>query len=325
MRAPAWANAPSWRWCGLAVVRPGGGGAAPLCLDDAPSRLGAAALWAPGQSPSFGAGPAARPYVAVEPLRGAAQDASSAASRLHIRTVASRPCVVPAWVFAFIRPARLSVWPARLPVWPARLSVWPARLSVWTYRCSTRRLGRRRATVRPTWTPRVAAWTPRAAAWTPRVAAWTRRVAAWTPRVAAWTRGAAACGTWDCRRGRPCARLPEYLQALRAGHAPRRRGGAVKRRVAAWMHRVSVAAWVPRVLSVVGHGRTRRPRQHPSYAPATPQSSAPVPPRGAPGGTGRLGTPRRQTLRRRDLWGAGAPRHCLGCSSEPRASRLHPR
>ena len=39
-------------------------------------------------------------------------------------------------------------------------------------------------------------------------------------------------------------------------------------------------------------------------------SSAPVPPRGAPGGSGQLGTPR---VRPRH-W---APSHCLGCSSDP--------
>ena len=39
-------------------------------------------------------------------------------------------------------------------------------------------------------------------------------------------------------------------------------------------------------------------------------SSAPMPPRGAPGGSGQLGTPRKRPAH----W---APSHCLGCSSEP--------
>ena len=39
-------------------------------------------------------------------------------------------------------------------------------------------------------------------------------------------------------------------------------------------------------------------------------SSVPAPPKGAPGGSGQLSTPRE----RRALW---APNHCLGCSSEP--------
>jgi hypothetical protein len=39
-------------------------------------------------------------------------------------------------------------------------------------------------------------------------------------------------------------------------------------------------------------------------------SSAVVPPQGAPGGSGRLGTPRERPT----LW---APNHCLGCSSQP--------
>ena len=38
--------------------------------------------------------------------------------------------------------------------------------------------------------------------------------------------------------------------------------------------------------------------------------SAPVPPQGAPDGSGRLGTPRERRAHR-------VPSHCLGCSSEP--------
>ena len=37
---------------------------------------------------------------------------------------------------------------------------------------------------------------------------------------------------------------------------------------------------------------------------------APVPPQGAPGGSGRLGAPKKKL-------GHGAPRRCLGCSSQP--------
>ena len=39
-------------------------------------------------------------------------------------------------------------------------------------------------------------------------------------------------------------------------------------------------------------------------------STAPVPPRGTPGGSGQLGTPRERPAR----W---APSRCLGCSSQP--------
>ena len=39
-------------------------------------------------------------------------------------------------------------------------------------------------------------------------------------------------------------------------------------------------------------------------------SSAPVPPQGAPGGPGQLGTPSKRSV----LW---APSHCLRCSSQP--------
>ena len=40
------------------------------------------------------------------------------------------------------------------------------------------------------------------------------------------------------------------------------------------------------------------------------RSSPPVPPQGAPGGSGQLGTPRKRPAH----W---APSHCLGCSSQP--------
>ena len=43
---------------------------------------------------------------------------------------------------------------------------------------------------------------------------------------------------------------------------------------------------------------------------SAPASSAPVPPQGAPGGSGQLGTPRKRPAH----W---IPSHCLGCSSEP--------
>eukprot|EP00964_Phaeocystis_antarctica_P137268 scaffold101780_cov42-Phaeocystis_antarctica.AAC.1 len=52
----------------------------------------------------------------------------------------------------------------------------------------------------------------------------------------------------------------------------------------------------------------------PSLAGGTPAwskcpcASAPVPPQRAPGGSGRLGTPRKRPTH----W---APSHCLGCSS----------
>ena len=47
-------------------------------------------------------------------------------------------------------------------------------------------------------------------------------------------------------------------------------------------------------------------------------SSPSVPPQGAPGGSGRLGTPRKRPTYR-------APSHCLGCSSEPPPeSRISP-
>eukprot|EP00964_Phaeocystis_antarctica_P052066 scaffold30445_cov54-Phaeocystis_antarctica.AAC.2 len=39
-------------------------------------------------------------------------------------------------------------------------------------------------------------------------------------------------------------------------------------------------------------------------------SSAPVPPQGVPGGSGQLGTPMQRSAH-------CAPRHCLGCSSQP--------
>ena len=40
------------------------------------------------------------------------------------------------------------------------------------------------------------------------------------------------------------------------------------------------------------------------------RGSPPVPPQGAPGGSGQLGTPRKRPAH----W---APSHCLGCSSQP--------
>ena len=45
-------------------------------------------------------------------------------------------------------------------------------------------------------------------------------------------------------------------------------------------------------------------------APWQGPSSAPVPPQGTPGGSGQLNTPMQRPVH----W---APRHCLGCSSQP--------